>query len=137
MSIAPAPLEPPLILVADNDECAREVHSLTLRRAGFRVIEIVTVDALLWSARLRIPAAIVVDVAMDDLRGWSALQTLASEEATSHIPVIVVSTQSAAEGGLRTGAAAYLFKPVSGTELLGALDAAGVRCAAAAAPRVA
>jgi twitching motility two-component system response regulator PilH len=62
-----------------------------------------------------------MDVIMPVLNGFQATRMLHRDEATAHIPVIMVTTkdqQTDRTWGLRQGAVDYLVKPVDTAELL-------------------
>jgi CheY-like chemotaxis protein len=67
------------------------------------------------------PHLIVMDVMMPGLDGLGALRQLKQEEATRDIPVIVLSAKGEAltpVAALEAGAAVFLTKPFSPTQLL-------------------
>src|SRR3546814_528431 len=64
------------------------------------------------------PAAIILDIIMPDLDGWSVLHSLKTDDALSEIPVILVTVLADRDMGLALGAADYLTKPVDTRQLL-------------------
>ena len=76
------------VLVVDDNDGARDVAALTLRRAGFHVVTAANgVEALLKAHELR-PLVIVMDVQMPILDGVEATRLLKATEATRHARVI-------------------------------------------------
>ena len=71
------------------------------------------------------PDAVLLDIRLPGIDGWSVLEALKEEPETRDIPVIVVSIVDERARGAALGAAAYLVKPVSRDDLLTALAAAG------------
>ena len=71
------------------------------------------------------PDAVLLDIRLPGIDGWSVLEALKEEPETRDIPVIVVSIVDERARGVALGAAAYLVKPVSRDDLLTALAAAG------------
>lgn len=69
-----------------------------------------------------IPDVVVLDVMMPCEDGWEILQRLQNQESTGHIPVIVCSVLDDPELAHSLGAAGFLAKPVSRTQLLGSLS---------------
>ncbi|GHH50505.1 MULTISPECIES: twitching motility response regulator PilH [Gammaproteobacteria] len=71
-------------------------------------------------ARAELPDLILMDVVMPNLNGFQATRTLSRDEATRHIPVILVTTKDQDTDrmwGMRQGAKAYITKPFSEDEL--------------------
>ena len=71
-------------------------------------------------AKRELPDMVLMDVVMPNLNGFQATRTLARDETTRHIPVILVTTKDQDTDrmwGLRQGAKAYLTKPFSEDEL--------------------
>jgi CheY-like chemotaxis protein/serine phosphatase RsbU (regulator of sigma subunit) len=106
----------PRILLADDDDVGRYVVATMLRRAGFTVSEVA--DGLDAVSRVVAdqPDLAVLDVKMPGLDGFEACRRLKSDEATRHIPVLMLSatfleTEAQVEG-LENGADAYLTQPV-------------------------
>ncbi len=93
-------------------------HEVIIAKNGEQAIEI---------AREQNPEIILMDIVMPGMNGYQAKRQLARDEATSHIPVIFVSTRSEETDriwGLRQGAAAYVTKPVKPEILLSAITEA-------------
>ena len=74
----------------------------------------------------RRPDAIILDVVMPRLDGWSTLRALKAAEATRHIPVLVHSVVDNRAFGFALGAFEHLVKPVSGQAIVEALRRAGL-----------
>ena len=67
-----------------------------------------------------------MDVVMPNLNGFQATRSITRDPATSHIPVILVTTkdqQTDRVWGMRQGARGYLTKPFSDQELMDAIAA--------------
>ena len=56
--------------------------------------------------------AIVLDVMLPGIDGWTVLRTLKSDPQLSGIPVVMVSISDDRDRGLAMGAADYFVKPV-------------------------
>ena len=111
----------PLVLVVEDDPPASELLARQLERAGFRT-EIVRsgVDVLAKARKLQ-PAAITLDILLPGLDGWEVLTRLKHDEATSSIPVIIISVVDNPELGLALGAVDYFVKPVPAKDLINRL----------------
>ena len=58
------------------------------------------------------PDAIVLDLSMPRVDGWTVLKHLRESSWTAHIPIVIVSAvHESRDEALRTGADAYLAKP--------------------------
>ena len=76
-------------------------------------------------AKRELPDMVLMDVVMPNLNGFQATRTLARDEATRHIPVILVTTKDQDTDrmwGMRQGAKAYITKPFSEDELSEVLE---------------
>ena len=112
----------PLVLVVEDDAAAAELLSRQIERAGFRTEVARTGKQALADARTRKPAAITLDILLPDLDGWEVLTRLKKDEATSEIPVVVVSVVDNPELGMALGALDYFVKPVPANQLMSRLD---------------
>ena len=72
-------------------------------------------------ARAIQPQAIILDVLLPALDGWSLLAELKADPATAAIPVVIVSMMDERGKGFALGAAEYLVKPVGRSQILDAL----------------
>ena len=71
-------------------------------------------------ARQLLPDLIVTDLMMPNTDGLELCRTLRADDATGHIPIVVVTAKSSDEdriGGIDAGADAYLVKPFNAQEL--------------------
>jgi two-component system sensor histidine kinase/response regulator len=76
-------------------------------------------------ARKHAPDLILLDLHLPDLPGWDVLNQLQANDATRHIPVVVVSADATRQQIDRLtagGARGYLTKPINVTEFLGVLS---------------
>ena len=77
------------------------------------------------AAKRELPDLILMDVVMPNLNGFQATRTISKDPATSHIPVVLVTTKDQETDkvwGMRQGAKAYVTKPIKEEELVKALD---------------
>lgn len=118
------PAKPPnkdLILVIEDEPDVLDLLRLHLRKEGFAVAEAGDGVNGLKVAREKLPAAIVLDLMIPDLRGEDVCRQLRAREATAHIPVIMLTAKARPEervAGLEIGADDYLTKPFSPRELV-------------------
>ena len=104
------------ILIIDDEEMARTLLRLMLKRAGYNVLE--ADDGLIGldMALSHEPDAIILDIMMPVMDGYEVLQRLRSEDATVDIPIILLSANmrvTGVERGISLGATRCLGKPLS------------------------
>ena len=111
-----------VVLVIDDDPTQRELMTRFLSREGFGAVTAADGYAGIQLAKSLVPRAILLDVTMPGLDGWSVLSALKADEASSHIPVIMVTFVD--ERGLATslGASDYVMKPVRWETLRTVMD---------------
>jgi twitching motility two-component system response regulator PilH len=114
------------VLVIDDSPTETRILGHSLTKAGYRVES--ACDGLegVEMARRLLPNLILMDVIMPALNGFQATRMLNRDEATSQIPIIILSTKDQPTDrtwGLRQGAVDYLVKPVDMAELLGRIRA--------------
>jgi len=112
---------PETILVVDDDRTNRNLLSIILKKAGYRVIEAEDgQDAI--EKGLDTPVDLVLlDIMMPNMDGYEACRLLKGDPRTQDIPVIFLSAKSEARDkimGLETGGADYVTKPFDKGEVL-------------------
>jgi PAS domain S-box-containing protein len=112
-----APPPPPgrrygTVLVVDDDTVTRDVIARFVRAEGFEPVLAGSGEEGLRLARELKPAAVVLDVMMPGMDGWSVLSALKLNQATGGIPVIVTTVLEDADIAWALGAEGYLMKPV-------------------------
>jgi CheY-like chemotaxis protein len=93
-----------VILIVDDDAGYARLLLDAVRRKGFKGIVAGRGQAALTLARERLPTAIILDVYLPDMLGWTVLANLKLDPATRHIPVQVLSSDDVRPGGLSRGA---------------------------------
>ena len=71
-------------------------------------------------ARRELPDLVLMDVVMPNLNGFQATRSICRDEATRHIPVVLVTTKDQDTDrvwGMRQGARAYITKPFNEVDL--------------------
>lgn len=102
----------PVVLIVDDDVDARRMYGEYLRSKGWSVLTAADGRSGIDKANDLKPDAIVLDLAMPRVDGWTVLKQLRESSWTSHIPILVVSAvHDTRDEALRTGADAYLAKP--------------------------
>jgi CheY-like chemotaxis protein/two-component sensor histidine kinase len=110
-----------VLLVIDDDPAVCELMERTCGAEGFRVVTARDGATGLALARRERPDAIVLDVIMEGMDGWSVLSALKADAELSRIPVVMVTIADEPAKGLALGAAEYLVKPVERERLVRAL----------------
>jgi len=101
-----------LVLVIDDDPAQRDLMTRFLEREGFGARTAPDGPTGIELARALRPRAILLDVMMPGMDGWSVLSALKAIPELAQIPVVMVTFVS--QRGLATslGAADYVLKPV-------------------------
>jgi signal transduction histidine kinase/DNA-binding response OmpR family regulator len=112
--VGSAPRDPraPLVLVVEDDVHIATVLRTYLEADGYRVEVVDDGKQAIQAARDLAPLAITLDISLPTLDGWSVLNTLKHDPATSDIPVVIVSIVDNRDFGLVLGATDYLVKPI-------------------------
>jgi len=106
-----APGDPSVLIVEDDDRFARTVLEFA-REKNFKGIVTHRGDSALSLARDYLPSAILLDIDLPDIDGFTVLDRLKRDPSTRHIPVHVVSALRERERALRQGAISFISKPV-------------------------
>ncbi|HWJ95033.1 MAG TPA: response regulator, partial [Telluria sp.] len=111
-----APGDPSVLIVEDDDRFARVVLEFA-REKNFKGIVTHRGDSALSLARDYLPSAILLDIDLPDIDGFTVLDRLKRDPNTRHIPVHVMSSLRERERALRSGAISYIHKPVGREQL--------------------
>lgn len=100
------------VLVIDDDEIVQLLLRRQLEADGFHVLSASDgVEGLRLAAERR-PTAIVLDIHLPRLDGWTLLNELKTSPELAAIPVVVLSIEEQRARGFALGACEYLVKPV-------------------------
>ncbi|CAN7344464.1 HAMP domain-containing protein [Massilia sp. LjRoot122] len=103
----------PSVLIVEDDERFAKVLLDFAREKNFKGIVTQRGDSALSLARDYLPSAILLDIDLPDIDGFTVLDRLKRDPSTRHIPVHVMSSLRERERALRQGAISYINKPVS------------------------
>ena len=109
------------ILVVDDDPLMHRLFQHHLEKAGYQMVSAKTGREALDVASRQPPQLIVMDIMMPDMDGMEALRELKKSDATKAIPVVVITANGhhmARKESEQCGAAVFLTKPFSPTQLL-------------------
>ena len=109
------------ILIVEDDEDSREIYREILEDSDFDVETAVTGPEGLRLAREWQPDAILMDISVPEMDGWTVTSELNDDPRTAHIPVVIVTAYAFREDRLRAeglGCAGFLTKPCEPRRLL-------------------
>ena len=105
---------PPLVLVVEDYQDAREMYSAYLSFSGYRVAEATNgIEAIDKTIEL-MPDIILMDLALPRMDGWEATRRLKMDDRTKHIPIVALTGHALAghaEGARQAGCDAFVTKP--------------------------
>jgi FixJ family two-component response regulator len=118
-------IQPPFVAIVDDDESVREALPDLLQALGFAAQAFSSAEEFLASDFIPRSQCLILDITMPGMSGPDLHQELRRRRL--NIPVIFITAQGDEEirSQLRAqGAVECLFKPVSNSSLLDALNAA-------------
>jgi signal transduction histidine kinase/CheY-like chemotaxis protein len=116
-----------VLYVEDNPANLMLVQNLLARRADIRLLNARDGTSGVAIARSAQPDVILMDINLPGISGTEAMQILAQDAATAHIPVIALSANAMPRDivkGLEAGFFRYLTKPIKFNEFMDTLNAA-------------
>jgi two-component system cell cycle response regulator DivK len=79
------------VLVVEDDRRLRDLYRSALTDAGFTVVAVEDGSDALGVLETRVPAAVVLDLALPRVRGLDVAQELKASAITRHVPIVVVT----------------------------------------------
>ncbi len=110
------------VLVIDDDPAQRDLTVRFLERQGFTAMAAADGAAGLDLARRHPPRAILLDVMMPQMDGWSVLSALKADPKLAAIPVVMVTFVDERMLSTTLGAVDHVNKPVDWDRLKSVLD---------------
>ena len=121
--VMPVTNRPQTLLIIEDDFAFADLLSDYAVEKGFKPIVAHSGDKGLEMAMTELPDAIVLDIMLPIMDGWTILKKLKAEPKTRHIPVHMMSAGQESEGKARQqGAIGFLKKPVEKEQLDQAFD---------------
>jgi len=108
------------VLVIDDEAPIRLLCRVNLEAEGASVLEADNGRAGIELAKQELPDAILLDVMMPGMDGWTVAQELLEDEATRRIPIIFLTARADVRDrarGLGAGGLDYITKPFNPVEL--------------------
>jgi PAS domain S-box-containing protein len=110
-----------VVLAIDDDARVISLYERYLNPQGYHVVSL-TDPSMAKERVLEVkPYAVILDLMMPNIDGWSILTDLKSDPATRDFPVIICSIIDQTDKGFSLGAADYLVKPILEEDLVNAL----------------
>ena len=116
------------ILTVDDSRTMRDMLLMTLRDAGYDVVQAEDGEDGLEKLAERRPDAIITDINMPKLDGFGFIEKVRSDPANVAVPILVLTTESEQDRKDRArqaGATGWIVKPFNPTKLLDALRRVG------------
>ena len=114
-------LRMPTILLAEDEPQTAQLIEFKLKQAGFEVAHATDGESALTLVAATQPVLIILDGLMPVMDGFEVLRRLKESPRFQRIPVIMLTARSRDKdvvSGLELGAADYMVKPFSPSELL-------------------
>ena len=110
------------IMTVDDSATIRQMVALTLRDAGYDVVEAVDGRDALQRLASESVDMLITDLNMPNLDGVGLIRAVRQDAANRFIPIIMLTTESAdskKQEGKAAGASGWIVKPFKPEQLLG------------------
>ncbi|WP_415882925.1 response regulator [Neptuniibacter sp. QD34_54] len=114
------------VLVVEDDLVQQKHICTVLASCGVEVVAANDGKQGLEKAKTENPDLIFMDIVMPEMDGYSACRQITSDEATKHIPVVIVSSKNEEADKVWAqlqGATAMVSKPFTDAELMAQISA--------------
>jgi tubulin-specific chaperone A len=101
------------ILIIEDDSKFVKILCDISREKGFKVLVAGDGETGLHFAEYYLPSAIILDIGLPGMDGWTVMARLKENLETRHIPVHFITASDKPHDGMRMGAVGYLTKPWS------------------------
>jgi len=102
------------VLVVDDEREIRELCRVNLEFEGFEVLEAANGEEALRVVQSKHPDLVFLDLMMPGMDGWDVLHAMKEDDATAHIPVILLTAKTGEADQMRgwqEGILEYVSKP--------------------------
>jgi CheY-like chemotaxis protein len=117
-------MEPRTVLIVDDEMSNTQLFGMMLELEGYRPVVATDTPTALEALRQQTPDVMIVDVMLPGASGLELCQKVRNDLRLKDLPIVIVSAKSQladVQAGVAAGATAYLTKPVTKAELLGAV----------------
>lgn len=107
------------ILIVDDEERNIKILAVLCGHHGHTILKAFNGRQAVDQARAHKPDIILMDVMMPEMDGFAATEILKADEATRHIPIIIITALDSREDrlrGIQAGADDFLNKPIDAEE---------------------
>ncbi len=101
------------ILIIDDDVKFAEVLRDFSQTRGFKAVIAQNGETGLSFTEIYKPSAIILDIKLPGINGWTVISRLKDNNETRHIPVYFISAFDSSREAMKMGAADFITKPVS------------------------
>ena len=111
----------PTIMVVEDNELSRDALSRRLERRGYRILLAFDGQHAIELGHTERPDLILMDLGLPGIDGWEATRRLKGDEATRHIPLIVLSAHAMSNDrdmALAAGGDDFDSKPIRFDQLM-------------------
>ena len=116
------------ILTVDDSRTMRDMLLMTLKDAGYDVVQAEDGEDGLEKLAAKRPDAIITDINMPKLDGFGFIEKVRADPSNTAVPILVLTTESEQDRKDRArqaGATGWIVKPFNPTKLLDALRRVG------------
>ncbi|MBW4499468.1 MAG: response regulator [Scytonema hyalinum WJT4-NPBG1] len=117
------------ILIVDDSLSQLDLMCHYLRDSVYRIIKVTSAQQALKIALQEELDLIITDVVMPEMSGFELCRFLKKNPATQKVPIVICSSKNQKVDrlwGMKQGAVAYVSKPFTREELLGAIESVAV-----------
>ncbi|MBK6007713.1 HAMP domain-containing protein [Ramlibacter ginsenosidimutans] len=107
-----------VLLIVENDLAFARFLLDAARAKGFKGLVTTVGAGALTLASQHKPSAVTLDMHLPDMAGWRILDRIKHDLALRHVPVCVISTDDSKDRAFKSGALAFLEKPIRSKEVL-------------------
>jgi len=113
------------VLIVDDSQMTRNFHAYILREAGYKIDEASDGYEALEKLLSKEFDIILTDINMPRMDGYKLIKSVRQEPDIKDIPIIIISTEDAAEDkrkGFEAGVDFYIVKPVNPDKLIKSIN---------------
>jgi HAMP domain-containing protein/signal transduction histidine kinase/CheY-like chemotaxis protein len=107
-----------VLLIVENDLAFARFLLDAARGQGFKGLVTTMGAGALTLANQHKPSAVTLDMHLPDMAGWRVLDRIKHDLSLRHVPVCVISTDDSKDRAFKSGALAFLEKPIRSKEVL-------------------